>query len=258
MGDLYPGMAEHTTCSSDKYEILGSDMQVLHLAVAGGEDVQTEPGTMLYMSPDIKYDVNLNDCLGRCLSGNCCIMGVYHNNASDPKLLGITPNFPAKVIPLELGGGNKYQCKSGSYLSGTGSAKLGYDFDFNPLICCCGGQGCVRQNVTGEGVAFINAMGTIMTKNLAADEVIVIDTQSAVAWDATATLGVRPAGSFGAICCGGEGCFNTTLTGPGQVYVQSMSFEKFKKALKTQVQKKKDKAGNSSGHGAPASFGMAR
>ena len=78
-----------------------------------------------------------------------------------------------------------------------------------------------------------------------------------VAWDATATLGVRPAGSLGAMCCGGEGCFNTTLTGPGEVYVQTMSFERFKQALKTVVKKQKNKKNNAGG-GPPNAQDMQR
>lgn len=101
-----------------------------------------------------------------------------------------------------------------------------------------------------------------MTKELAAGEKILIDTNSLVAWSDTIQLDIRAAGGCCTCCCGGEGLFNTVraaralppascnaarhrppppsippasctqvLVGPGTIYVQSMSLEKFKRAL---------------------------
>ena len=61
-----------------------------------------------------------------------------------------------------------------------------------------------------------------MVKELGPGEKIVVDTHSVVAWSETIELNIQLAGGLGAICCAGEGLFNTTLTGPGVVYFQSM------------------------------------
>ena len=62
-----------------------------------------------------------------------------------------------------------------------------------------------------------------------------MDTDSLVAWSESAQLGIQTTGGCLTCCCAGEGLFNTTLTGPGQVFFQSMSFEKFRSALQIQV-----------------------
>ena len=80
-------------------------------------------------------------------------------------------------------------------------------------------------------VAFLAAGGTVMEKVLGENEKIIIDTQSLVAWDDTVDMDVRLAGGCFAICCAGEGMFNTVMTGPGRVVIQSMSFEKFRRAI---------------------------
>merc|ERR1712146_179514 len=86
----------------------------------------------------------------------------------------------------------------------------------------------------------MGAMGTLVTKTLKEGEDIVVDTNSLVAWSSTAKLGVRMAGLPCTVCCSGEGLCNTTVTGPGEVYIQSMSWESFKKTMRVVVQKKKD------------------
>jgi uncharacterized protein (AIM24 family) len=88
----------------------------------------------------------------------------------------------------------------------------------------------------GTGTLFLAAGGTVLTKQLAPGEVLVVDTSSVVGFQSSVKFGVRLAGGCCTICCGGEGMFNSTLTGPGLVVVQSMSFEKYKLAVAPPVQ----------------------
>jgi len=232
-GVVFPGMGEFAASPvHDKYEVLGDDMQVLHLKLSPAEVITTEPGTMAYMDPALKGGADFGNCPARCISGNPPIMATYTNGGEGDAVIGVTSNTPAKIIPLELDGAVTYQCKSGSFVASQGDVKLNFDLDCDPSTACCGGQGCVRQTVTGTGVAFLGAMGTIMVKTLSDGERIDVDTYSAIAWDKNVTLGIALAGGPCAACCGGEGLFNTTLTGPGTVYLQSMSVEKFRASIK--------------------------
>lgn len=72
----------------------------------------------------------------------------------------------------------------------------------------------------------------MVTKQLADNEKIIVDTYSLVGWQETAEVSVQLAGGLCTICCGGQGLFNTVVTGPGQVVLQSMSFERYRQALK--------------------------
>ncbi|KAJ1624672.1 tryptophan RNA-binding attenuator protein-like domain-containing protein [Pavlovales sp. CCMP2436] len=191
---------------------------------------------MMMMEPGMKGSVSFANWFGRCCGGERCCMDEYVNDEPErPQMLGLTPNVPAKVIPLQMRQGDLVRCKKGAFFASTGTVEIGYKYDCNPARCCCSGQGCVQQTVSGEGVGFLSAMGTIMTKKLAEGEVLVVDTNSLVAWDDTAELGIRRVGGCCTCCCGGEGMFNSTVTGPGTVYFQSMSFERFKASLAVQV-----------------------
>ena len=63
-----------------------------------------------------------------------------------------------------------------------------FDVDTNPLTCCCGGQGLIRQVIKGDGMAFIGAMGVITHKTLAPGETLLVDTNSLVSCASSAFL----------------------------------------------------------------------
>ena len=155
-------------CVPGQYEVLGSDMQILNLECPpGGPKIQAAPGTMNYMDNDMKMSVNCDSCQGRCCSGEKCILSQFENTGAGPAYLGLTPSFPAKIIPLALKGGTSYRVKKGGYFASVGDVDVNFKTDFNPATCCCGGQGCIHQTISGDGTAYVAAMGTIMTKELA-------------------------------------------------------------------------------------------
>lgn len=217
----------------DSYEVLGDDMQFVNVKLAEGQMLTVEPGSMSFMAENMKSEVNCANPLMRCCGGNCCIMSGYAPSGGDG-YIALSPRIPAKILtvdPTKYNGGSLLN-KSGSYLGSIGDTELSYNCDFNPLTCCFGGQGCVRQQVRGkDGAAFLFGMGTIMTKTLAEGEVVVVDTNSLLAWQDTVSLGVQLAGAPCTCCFGGEGLCNTKVTGPGEVYLQSFSREKFQMLL---------------------------
>jgi len=97
--------------------------------------------------------------------------------------------------------------------------------------CCCGGLGMVRQKLEGTGAVFFGDTGTMVQKVLQAGETVVVDTNCVMAFAASFKLQVRRAGGIMGMVGGGEGIFNTTLTGPGLVVMQSMNELMFRQAL---------------------------
>lgn len=151
--------------------------------------------------------------------------------------MALTPNFPAKIIPVHLPTvGGKLIAKSGAYMCHIGEVSLVADFDCCSFTACCGGLGWARQCISGTGTVFVNAGGVVLTKVLADKETLVVDTDALVAFQDTVKVSVRPLNGPFVCCCAGEGCFNTTMTGPGLVIVESMSFTRYKAAVAPPVQ----------------------
>jgi uncharacterized protein (AIM24 family) len=127
--------------------------------------------------------------------------------------------------------GGEIITKSGAYMGSIGEVKITADCDCNCCSCCCGGMGFIRQSAKGSGTVFLNAGGTVVQKVLAPGETIVVDTNSIVGFQESVTFGLKRTGGCCVCCFGGEGLFNTTLTGPGLVILQSMSFQKYQQAV---------------------------
>lgn len=243
----------HTT-GGQEWTITGHDMQVLSMTVPPGETIVTEVGSFMYMHPGMETQVELTLCSAdkcgegwrRFCGGESCVKVLLLNETANQGYVGLTPNFPAKVIPIKFGShvasGRSLIAKAGAYMSELGDVDVGCSLDCSPTTCCCAGLGCCRQKLSGSdgSIAFLNAGGTLVYKNLKAGETITIDSGSVVGFEDSARLGCTPNGRFCTCCCGGEGCFSTTLTGPGRVYMQSMSFERFR-ACVTQTISEEDR-----------------
>lgn len=125
-------------------------------------------------------------------------------------------------MPLELERVGHMHVKRGAFMAGVNDVTVDFTCDCNPATCCCSGMGCVRQRLEGTGVAFVQGTGTVMTKTLAEGEKFVLDTNTLLAWEPSTKLGVRPASLNPCVCCmWQQGCCNTTLEGPGTIYMQS-------------------------------------
>lgn len=100
------------------------------------------------------------------------------------------------------------------------------------LACCAGGIGFIQQSISGSGVAFLSGVGTVVQKCLEPGEKIIVDTNCILAWADSVELSVRRAGNFVGIVGAGEGIFNTELTGPGMVIVQSYNEQLLKDVIR--------------------------
>lgn len=223
------------------WQIVGADCQILEIAVPPSTTVITEPGTMCHVADGMAPDVEINGCGDACKRSYCAgesfFRLAYTNSTQQPLPLGLTPNFPAKIVAMDLNRHNGVRVKSGAFM-----AAIGRDVRFvlTMTSCtagCCGGQGFILNELHGSGMAFLNAGGTILQKDLQPGEVLLADTHSVVAFEKTVHFDVQRTGGLCVMCCGGEGMFNTKLTGPGTVWVQSLSFEKFAKEMSKQVRR---------------------
>lgn len=231
-----------------QWKIIGHDMQVLTMTVPAGEEVVTEVGSFMYMSPFMETKVELTLCsrigflsgCSRCCGGESCVKVFLKNDTHEEGYVGLTPNYPAKIVPIKFGthvkSGTKLIAHPGAYMTDLGSVDVGCDLDCNLATCCCAGLSCCRQKLTGrdDSIAFLAGGGTIMYRNLQEGETIVVDTNSVLAFEESVKLGITPNGRICCsltCCCGGEGICSSTLSGPGRVYLQSFCFEKFAEAV---------------------------
>ena len=217
------------------YAITGEESQVITVKLNSGEQCKGEPGSMMFLTSGISQNASCEGCLERLCSGeNCCVLN-FTNTGNEPGFAALTPNFPtSKVVPVNLSDPNvngSLIAQQGAFMASCGNVGIKISLDCNFLRCCCGGLGMVRQKIEGDGTVFLAGTGTMVQKVLQPGETILVDTNCVMAFAESCKLDLRRAGGVLGILGGGEGFFNTTLTGPGLVIIQSMNETVFKAAL---------------------------
>lgn len=232
------------------WAISGKDMQILTSTVPAGGEFVTEVGSFVFMHPGMETTTELTLCgpagcgegCRRVCGGESCVKLILRNPTNDEGYVGVTPNFPAKVIPIKFGSNipadTSLIARQGAYMAEIGGVDVGCDFDCNCCTACCGGLGDCRQRISGtdQSIVFLNAGGTIVHRTLEDGERLIVDSRSILAMEESVQLGLTSNGRICTCCFGGEGCCSTTLIGPGLVYLQSMNFLKFQSAVQVVVQ----------------------
>jgi len=233
----------------DGYAISGTRYSVINYALQPQQSVHMEPGVMLYKSPTVTVTAAFAGM--RLFSGEGLAKARLKNTSGELGYIGLAPNMPfAIVVPFDLSNipGGSVNLKRGAFMAGDETVKVMPKFlpAKNAAACCCGGMPPLIQNVSGSGTAFVNAAGTLIKKDLGPGEVLIVDSDSVVGFTDGIEYDVQRVGGFLTCLCGGEGCFNTKLTGPGTIVLQTMSYERLVRML---VKKSDNNAGGGGGDG---------
>ena len=226
------------------YEIFGDDMQLVEIELDPGESVLAEAGAMNYMDSRIKMETIFGDGSGadankglggkllsagkRALTGEGLFMTVFTNTDPMSKVkVAFASPYPGKIIPVDLDTFNQTLiCQKSAFLCAAKGVNVGIHLQKKLGAGLFGGEGFIMQRLTGDGIVFLNAGGTIIKKTLQAGEMLKIDTGCLVAMSETVDYDVAFQTDIKSGFLGGEGLFLATLTGPGEVWLQSLPFSR--------------------------------
>lgn len=213
-----------------KYEIFGDNLPAVTISLDRGENIYTQSGGMSWMTSDIKMDTNtkggLLKGLGRMLSGDSLFMATY-TAQSDNQSITIASSFPGNIVALDLSAGTEYVCQKSAFLCAEPDVELATVVPTGAKGGFFGGEGFVLQKLSGKGMAFVELDGSIKKITLAPGEKISVDTGNVAVYETGVQYNVETVKGFKNILFGGEGLFLTTLTGPGTVYLQTMTLPSF-------------------------------
>jgi uncharacterized protein (AIM24 family) len=218
------------------YEIIGTDAQIVQFPVRPDRQIHCFAGAMAYMSDGITMETKfggLGRTFGRIAGGGSIFEIIYTNNSGRDGYIAMTPDYPGVIVPINMRECQKIVAVRDSYLCGASGLRENFpniSAGFNPassvMSFCCSGFDLIVQTLEEGHWAFLMAMGTVIKKTLQAGESILVDGDSLLCFEPTVTVDIRRVGSIAAMCCSREGLFNTILTGPGKVWMQSMSIDK--------------------------------
>ncbi len=217
------------------FKIIGDDMQAVIVTLDPNEQVIAEAGGMLYMTNGIEMQTsmstdkgkgffgNLLKAAGRAITGESFFITTFTNNGTARADVGFAAPYPGRIIPLELGKlGGTMICQKDAFLCAARGTDVTIAFQKKFGVGLFGGEGFILQKLTGDGLAFIHAGGMVFKKTLGPGETLRVDTGCIVGFMPTVNYDIQFVGGFKNALFGGEGLFFATLTGPGEVYLQTL------------------------------------
>ena len=223
------------------FKIFGNEMQYVEIELDPGEAAIGEAGSMMYMESGVAMDTVFGDgsaqqggffgkLIGagkRLVTGESLFTTVYTNNANVKRKVAFGAPYPGKILPMDLSQlGGTLICQKDAFLSAARGVSLGIAFQQKLSVGFFGGEGFIMQKLDGDGMAFCHAGGTVMQRDLAAGETLLVDTGCVVAYTPSVNFEIQYVGKIKTAMFGGEGLFLAKLTGPGHLWLQSLPFSR--------------------------------
>ncbi len=208
-----------------RYEIVGEPLPVVTCYVNSGETLITERGSMSWMSPNMKMETSTNGgigkALGRMFSGDSLFQNRYTAMGGEG-MIAFASSFPGSIRALEISPGNNMIVQKAAFLASEASVELSLHFQKKLGAGFFGGEGFIMQRLSGHGIAFIEIDGYAMEYTLQPGQQMIIDTGYLAAMTESCTMEIQTVPGVKNMLLGGEGIFNTVVTGPGKIILQTM------------------------------------
>ncbi len=223
------------------YQIFGEEMQYVEIELDPQEVVVAEAGSFMMMENGIAMETIFGDGSNsqsgifgkllsagkRVLTGESMFMTAYVNQQSTKKKVSFAAPYPGKIVAIDLTQfQGKFICQKDAFLCAAKGVSVGIEFSKKLGRGLFGGEGFIMQKIEGDGLAFVHSGGTLAKKELAAGEILKVDTGCIVGFTRDVNYDIEFIGGIKNSLFGGEGLFYATLQGPGTVYIQSLPFSR--------------------------------
>lgn len=214
-----------------QYKIIGTTMPAVEIYFdQAGESMYTQSGAMAWMSGGIEMNTSTNGGLlkgvGRMFAGESLFMANYTAQAAGATI-AFASTVAGEILPINVGETGGLICQKGAFLCAEPGVQLNITLTKKLSAGFFGGEGFILQDISGQGMVFLEIDGDKIIKELAPGEVIKVDTGNVVGFDKSVQYEIETVKGIKNIFLGGEGLFLTKLTGPGKVILQTQNFNDF-------------------------------
>ena len=208
-----------------RYELSGTVMQTVGIDLSPGETIYSQTATMAWMTAGVRMHTNTGGGLfagiKRSLTGGSFFVTDFTAEAQGAHV-AFAPRFPGTIIARNLRPGESLICRKETFLCAEKSVTLELAWQQRIGSGFFGGAGFILQRVTGPGTVFLDLSGEVVTKRLAPGERLFVHAGHVGVHEPSISFDIQMVPGFRNILFGGEGLFLASLTGPGEVHLQSM------------------------------------
>ena len=207
-----------------RYEIKGGSFPVVICELENGEQMITESGAMAWMSPNMDMQTTGGGSIGRmfakAFAGESMFQNIYTSRGQG--MIAFNSRFPGCIKAINIAPGQEMILQKSAFLAAESGVELSVHFRKKLGAGFFGGEGFIMQRLSGSGTAFVEIDGELMEYELKPGQQIVVDTGNVAGFSPSVQMDIRQVPGIKNALLGGEGLFNTVLTGPGRVWLQTM------------------------------------
>lgn len=207
-----------------QYELKGGAFPVVVCRLNSGESMITEKGSMVWMTPNMEMTTTGGGGIGKmfskALTGESMFQNIY--TARGGGMITFGSSFPGQILPMEVTPGKSFILQKSAFLASEAGVQLSMHVNQKLGAGFFGGEGFIMQKLTGNGIAFAEVDGELVEYTLAPGEQMVVDTGYVMGFELSVSMDIQQVKGLKNMVLGGEGLFNTVLTGPGKIWLQTM------------------------------------
>ena len=216
-----------------KYEIRGGSFPVVICTLDAGETMITESGSMTWMTPNMHMETRgggVGKMFSKAFSGESMFQNIYTAQGG-PGMISFGSSFPGKIVPLDITPGKDWILQKSSFLASEAGVNLNIHFNRKASTGFFGGEGFIMQRLSGNGTAFAEIDGELIEYQLRAGQQMIVDTGYVAGFESSVSIDIQQVKGMKNKFLGGEGFFNTLLTGPGRIWLQTMPISGIARAI---------------------------
>ena len=221
-----------------QYQIKGDTLPVVICQLEAGETMVAERGSMSWMSPNMAMNTTTNGgigkAFGRMFSGEAMFQNTYTAQGGHG-LIAFASSFPGSIKAFQVEPGKEYIFQKRTFLAGEAGVNLSVHFQKKVASGLFGGEGFILQKVSGNGIAFAEFDGHVVEYDLQPGQQIIVDSGYLAAMEASCKMDIQTVPGLKNMVFGGEGLFNTVITGPGHIWLQTMPISSVAGAIRPYI-----------------------
>ena len=206
-----------------KYKIEGGNLPVVICELEAGETLITEGGAMSWMSPNLQMQTiggGIGKMFSRAVQGESMFQNIYTAQGGQG-MIAMGSSFPGQIMAFDVSA-NSVVAQKHAFLASEMGVNMDIFFQKRLSAGFFGGEGFIMQRFSGQGTVFLEIDGSVIEYNLSAGQSMMIDTGCLAAMDSTCQIEIESVKGVKNMFFGGEGLFNTKVTGPGRIWLQTM------------------------------------
>ena len=220
-----------------RYEMKGGSFPVVVCHLENGETMITEKGSMVWMSPNMQMETKgggIGRMFSKAISGESMFQNHYTARGGQG-MIAFGSSFPGMIKALNIAPGKEMIVQKSAFLAAETGVELSIHFQKKIGAGFFGGEGFIMQRLSGNGTAFVEIDGELMEYELKPGQQIIVDSGNLAGFEPSVQMDIKQVNGAKNIIFGGEGLFNTVLTGPGRIWLQTMPIVNVANAIRPYI-----------------------